>query len=279
MWPVTRFPNQLRLHPAFEKLAGISTVGDLNYAGLIRNEPLGNQATLLLISKQGIILEGVGRWRFALLEGISEIHCLEYQINEDEALSFIISHHRARRQWNRFVLICLALTLESALQERAMSNMQAGGRFKGSAKLPEAQHIDVREQIGKLAGVGAHYVSDVKAILRAAHSKLIEALSNGTLSIPRALRLIKFSKSEQLLRFAQEFEDRSLDKVIRKCVTTSSKTETRPDVLGLLEALLKLEMKRPGSVRLRRLRGAGAGCLVLQDLSNSEILQAELKLV
>jgi hypothetical protein len=173
---VTRLPQQLHLHPAFEQIAGISTVDDLNYAGLVKNEPLANPADLVLITPKGVVLAGFGRWRIALAEGIPEIHCIEYQIGEDEALSFILSRYRARRQWNRFVLICLALTLEPALQERALRNMQAGGRLKGSAKLPEAQHIDVREKIGNLAGVTAHYVSDVKAILPVAHSKLIEAL-------------------------------------------------------------------------------------------------------
>ena len=275
--PVTLLPKQLRLHPAFEQVTGTSTIDDLNYAGLVKNEATANQAIPVLISKQGIILDGIGRWRIALLEGTPEIHCIEYEVGEDEALSFILSRHRARRQWNRFVLIRLALTLEPALQERALRNMQAGGRFKGSAKLPDAQHIDVREKIGNLAGVSAHYVSDVKAILPAAHSKLIEALTSGTLSIPRALRLIKYPKPEQLLRFAQEFEERSIDKVIRKCVRTSDRAEAQPDVIGILQALLELEMESPGSVRLKHLRGASAKCFVVQDLSTSG-LQTELKL-
>jgi hypothetical protein len=276
---VTHSPKHLRLHPAFELLGGISTLEELNYAGLVKDEPLSSPADPVLITPRGIVLAGFGRWRIALSEGISEINCIEYQMSEDEALSFILSHYRARRQWNRFVLICLALTLEPTLQERALTNMQAGGRLKGSAKLPEAQHIDVRERIGNLAGVSAHYVSDVKAILPAAHSKLIEALTNGTLSIPRALRLIKYPKPEQLLRFAQEIEERNLDKIIRKCLRASDGTEAEADVIRLLEALLNVEMQKPGSIRLRHLRGPGARSFVVEDLSGIAILQEESEFV
>jgi hypothetical protein len=275
---VTRFPKELRLHPAFQQVRGISTVDDLNSAGLVKDEPIANRANPVLITKQGVILAGFGRWRIALLEGTPEINCIEYPIGEDEALSFILSRHRACRRWNRFVLIRLALTLEPALQEKALKNMQAGGKYKGSAILPKAQHIDVREKIGNLAGVSAHYVSDVKALLRAAHSTLIDALTNGTLSIPGAMRLTKYLKIEQLERFTQEIEEKDLDKVIRKYVKKNYNTNVRPDVIGVLEALLKRETQEPGSVRLRHLRGAGAEILVVQALSSPGILQGELKL-
>jgi hypothetical protein len=248
------------------------------YAGLVKDEPIANPANPVLITKQGVILAGFGRWRIAVSEGVPEINCIEYPISEDEALSFILSRHRTRRQWNRFVLICLALTLEPALQEKAFKNLQAGGKFKGSAMLPKAQHIDVREKIGNLAGVSAHYVSDVKAILRAAHSKLIEALKNGTLSIPGAMRLIKHPKTEQLERFTQEIEEKNLNKVIRKYVGKADGPEAPPDVIGLLEALLKREAEKPGSVKLRRLRGPSAELLVVQDLSNSRIVRGNFKL-
>ena len=275
---VTRFPKQLRLHPAFEQIGGIPTVDDLNYAGLVKDEPLANRASPVLITKQGVLLAGFGRWRIALLENTPEINCIEYPISEDEALSFILSRHRACPRWNRFVLIRLALTLEPALQDKAFKNMQAGGKYKGSAILPKAQHIDVREKIGDLAGVSAHYVSDVKAIMARAHSKLIETLTNGTLSIPRALKLINYPKIEQLERLTQEIEEKNLDKVIRKYVKKAARSPETPDVIGLLEALRKREMQKPGSVKLRHFRGSRAEVLVVHDLSTSGILQGELKL-
>jgi hypothetical protein len=62
----------------------------------------------------------------------------------------------------------LALTLESNLQQRALDNMRAGGKYKGSANLPEAQHIDVHEEIARAAGVGERNVGNVRTILQTA---------------------------------------------------------------------------------------------------------------
>jgi hypothetical protein len=121
-----------------------------------------------------------------LFELRHRFHCIEYPLSEDESLQFILSHHQTRCGWNAFVRIRLALTLEPSLQQRALDNMRAGGRYKGSASLPEAQHIDVRQEIAWAAGAGARNVSNVKSILEVAHPRLIEALRDNTLTINRA---------------------------------------------------------------------------------------------
>jgi hypothetical protein len=82
------------------------------------------------------------------------------------------------REWNAFIRIRLALTLEPYFQKRGLDNMRAGGKYKGSANLPEAQHIDVRQELASAAGVGTRNVSNVKTILRNAHPRLITALLN-----------------------------------------------------------------------------------------------------
>jgi hypothetical protein len=65
--------------------------------------------------------------------------------------------------------------------------MSAGGKCKGSANLPEAQRIDVREEIAGIAAVCPRNVSNVRTILAVAHPRLKEALQNGTLKINRAI--------------------------------------------------------------------------------------------
>jgi len=69
--------------------------------------------------------------------------------------------------------------------------MRAGGKYKGSATLPDLERVDVRQQIATIAGVGARNVSNVKTILQVAHPRLIEALTDGTLTINGAMRLCK----------------------------------------------------------------------------------------
>jgi hypothetical protein len=87
----------------------------------------------ILITTSGTILSGFGRWQSAVFNGLFEINCIEYPFNEDESLQFILTHHQTRSGWNDFVRICLALALETTLQQNAIENMRAGGKLKGLA--------------------------------------------------------------------------------------------------------------------------------------------------
>jgi hypothetical protein len=157
--PVLRRPEALRMHPALEELVVIDDLCEFNEAAESKDEP---DAAPLLITTDGIILAGFGRWRLAILKGEQEIACMEYPFSEDESLRFILKHHQPRRGWNPFTRIRVALRLEVRLQQKALDNMRTGGRYKGLANLPEAQHIDVREAIAQIAGVGARNVTAVK---------------------------------------------------------------------------------------------------------------------
>ena len=160
--PVVRSPQQLRLHTALQEIGWTGVIDEFNAARLTNpsvTEPI-------LVTTQGTILSGFGRWRLAVLEHRHEIHCIEYPLSEDESLQFILAYHQTRCGWNAFVRIRLALTLGPNLQQRALDNMRAGGKYKGSANLPEAQRIDVRQEIARAAGVGDRNVSNVRTILQ-----------------------------------------------------------------------------------------------------------------
>src|SRR5262249_18857572 len=106
--------------------------------------------------------------------------------------------HRSRRGWNNFVRIRLALRLEPYLRQKALDNMRAGGRHKGLANLPDLERIDVRQEIAAVAGVGARNVSSVKTILQVAHPRIIEALTQDTLTINRAPHFFRSPPTVQL---------------------------------------------------------------------------------
>src|SRR5271157_3391679 len=181
--PVVRSPEQLRLHPALDELNWI-VVGELNGAAQATSP---SEAEPIIITTKGTILAGFGRWRLAVFEGRREVHCIEHPISEEQSLHFILNHHKPRRGWNAFVRIRLALTLEPDLQQRALENMRAGGKYKGLANLPEAQYMDVRHQIAAVAGVGTRNVSNVKTMLKIGHPRVKAALQEGTLTINRAM--------------------------------------------------------------------------------------------
>jgi hypothetical protein len=251
--PAVRSPGDLRLHPALAGLGTIDVLQELNGAARLKS-----QAALepILITPTGIVLAGFGSWRLALSRGWPHVHCIEYPLSDDEALRFMLGSGRTRGGWNAFVRICLALMLESSFQQQALENQRAGGKHKGSAKLPEAHRLDVRREIADAAGVGARNVSKVKAILGCAHPKLKEGLLSGTLSIHRAFQWSALSKSQQAAAFANYQWHRTTGKVIRRTLGAPKKEQpVILDALSVLRALQIQEEAQPGSVLVRM------GCL------------------
>ena len=271
---VVRSPQQLRIHGALAELGLTVTTEELNEA--VRLDTRSSQEPIL-IATDGTILEGLGRWKVALLNGKQEIHCIEYQLSDEDCLRFILIHHQPRRGWNAFVRTRLALTLEPVLQQRALENMRVGGKYKGLANLPNLHRIDVRQEVSKLAGVGARTVGNVKIIVKFAHPRLVEALRSGTLTINGAIQLCKFSRSEQVEQFSRSREERAISKVIRRAIA-QSKGETQPDIASLLEALQRQEQHQPGSVEVRLGMLQRTVIVLGRDMTAAKQSQKELKL-
>jgi hypothetical protein len=273
--PVVRSPLQLRLHQALEELDWTGEIDEFNVAARLTPPPVTEP---ILITKNGTILAGFGRWRSALFDERLELNCIEYQLSEDEALQFIISHHQPQQGWNDFVRIRLALTLEPNLQQRALDNMRDGGKFKGLANLPEAQRIDVRQEIARAAGVCPRNVSNVRTILKIAHPRLIEALRDGTLKINRALQFCRLPRLEQLEQFIRYSEERATNKVIRRAIPQLRETKALPDVVAVLDALQHQEARQPGSIAVRVGRHKRTVVLIGQDYVAGPHSQKEVKL-
>src|SRR5438132_12211539 len=99
--PVVRSPEQLRVHRALYELDLMDVAGGLNDAARLRDlfppEPI-------LITKNGTILVGLGRWRLALLDGRQSINCIQYVVNEEPAIEFMLAQQQPRQGWHAFVL-------------------------------------------------------------------------------------------------------------------------------------------------------------------------------
>src|SRR5215813_11268522 len=246
--PVVRHPQQLRLHPALVEVGWTGGIDDLNDAARLKNHSLPEP---VLITTTGTILSGFGCWRLAVFESRGQIECIEYEVSENECLQFILSHHRSRRGWNNFVRIRLALRLEPSLRQKALDNMRVGGKYKGSATLPDLERVDVRQQIAGLAGVSTRNVSNVKTILQIAHPRIIEALTDSTLTINRAMQFCKLSRAEQLEQFIRYSTERVTGKVIRQSLSQPSDQESSAYLFKVLDALRQQESKQPGSISIR----------------------------
>jgi hypothetical protein len=270
--PVVRSPEQLRLHPAMKELGWTGIIDELNDTARRKDHSVPEQ---VLITTNGTILAGFGHRRLALLQGRHEIRCIEYPLGDDEALQFIISHHQPQRGWNPFIRIRLALTLEPYLRQKALENMRAGGKCKGSTNLSTADCIDVRQEIAEFAGTGTGNVGKVKAILRSAHPNIIAALQNGLLSIHRARLWTKLPKLQQRLEFARYEEERTQRKILHEFLPKPASVSL--DLAQVIEALQLLEARQPGSIAIRTSRRLRRTVVTLgQDFSRLPGTQEEI---
>src|SRR5438270_4689046 len=259
-----RSPGALRLHPAFN---------DLNLSGwLINSELQGKPQNVhepILITRTGIILGGFAEWHAAVCAGQTEIDCVEFELDADEALQLILTLHRPRAAWNDFTRTELALEQERYFQSKALANQSAGGKHKGLANLPKAHLIDVREKIADLAGVCSRTVGNVKMILKKAHPSLVEALHNGTITINGALEVCKFERMQQVEELARFLAQKSNSKTNRTYIDKLHVEQLGADMSRFLAKLQQFEATEPGSVEVRSGTGKKTIIIVGKDHLNT----------
>jgi hypothetical protein len=66
----------------------------------------------LVITRGRIIIDGYARWKLALLRERLTLPCIEYELDEAEALHWLLQKHRRSKGLNDFSRIRLALELE-----------------------------------------------------------------------------------------------------------------------------------------------------------------------
>ena len=78
------------------------------------------------ITRSGIIIDGYARYELARRQGRQTILCLEYNLDEQEALRWLIQSHAPSKGLNGISRSLLALDLEQPLQEAARANQREG---------------------------------------------------------------------------------------------------------------------------------------------------------
>ena len=181
-----------------------------------------------MITADGVII--YSRYELARLQARKTLHCIEYEITEQEALHWILQMHRRSNGFNDFTRILLALELEPWLREKALLNQRAGGQNKGLSKLTEA--CSVRSKVAQAAGVCEGNITMVKQLMARAHPDLFEALRSGEIRIHRAWKWSKQSTAKQIqaLRFYRS--KKGVHKAIRRLIS-SLKPRSRQIVFDL----------------------------------------------
>jgi ParB-like chromosome segregation protein Spo0J len=242
---VMRSTKELQKHPAYAelqlavspaKVASIKRLGELAF-----KDPL-------LVTRQGVIIDGYARKEYADSVGISTLLCVELDVSEEEALRVILNRHRRSVGWNDYNRIRMASRLKDVVRARARANQQAGGHFKGSSKLTEA---NVRTEIARAAGVSEGNVFKVDQLCNANPEVLI-SLASGEIRIHRAWLWRQLNQQEQRERLRQ-YRLRELKRKVRTLVRKHlARTEAElkslisADLGHLIQGLSALRMSDSG---------------------------------
>ena len=276
-WLVTCHPDELRPHPSYIRhnltvhacqLSALAELGDLAF-----REPI-------LIKQDRIIVDGLAHWTLARLQGRPTLTCIEYEMSEAEALQNLLQRHRRSSGLNDFIRICLALELEPFFKAKGRAKQQAGGQNKGSSILTEAERLDVRKEIARIAGVSVGDITKVKQLTTTAHSDIIKALREKELSIHRAWLWRKLSPEEQRERLWLNQSKRGIGKTVRHLLSPylPKNSPTALNVGDLIKLVSALQSGKLGSVRLVSINAPGKIVFVTEELLRTLEAQEELAL-
>ena len=274
---VMRSPSELHFHPSWIK----HNLG-LSVARLSAIAASWNPSKLdpVSITRDGTILKGHEVCELARRMGLGRVSCLEYNLDEQEALLWIIQHSRQDQELNPYCRIVLALDYEPSFRERARQNQRLGGQFKGSTTLPEAQAIDCRREIARLAGVSEGTLAKVRRLLQTGCPELLEALREGEVSIHCAsvwLRNPQKQLDQLTLHRSMSGIARTIDSLLQRHLIAHPAGIGQLDIQRIGSALAAMDTERTTSVLIGAIRTTGKVILLSDELLQALESQGELQ--
>lgn len=121
-----RLTSELRPHPGVVR-HGIQPAIQKTSALVKRGE--GAFSNPLIVTTDGLILDGYARWMLARREGREHLPCLTKDLPEEEALVVLLQAQQRSTFLNDFSRILLALDLEPHFRETAKRNQQSGAEI------------------------------------------------------------------------------------------------------------------------------------------------------
>jgi hypothetical protein len=274
---VTRSPLELHPHPSWVK----HNLG-LSVARLSAIAANWNPSKLdpVSVTRDGTILKGHEVCELARRMGLERVSCLEYDLDEAEALFWIIQHSHQDQELNPFHRIVLALDYEPSFRERARQNQRLGGQSKGSTTLSEAQAIDCRREIAKLAGVSEGTLAKVRRLLQAGRPELLEALREGEVSIHCASVWLRNPEKQldQLTLYRSMCGITStIDSLIHRHRVAHPAGTGQLDIQRIGTALAAMDTERKTSVLVGSIQTTGKVILLSNELLQALESQGELQ--
>ena len=273
---VSRSPWELHPHPSWVKHnLGLSVA---RLSAIAENWP--SKLDPVSVTRDGTILKGHEVCELARRMGPERLPCLEYDLDEEEALLWIIEHSHQDRELNPYHRVLLALDYEPSFRQRARENQRLGGQFKGSTTLPEAHAVDCRREIAALAGVSEGTLAKVRRLLQAGRPELLEALREGEVSIHCAslwLRNPEKQLDQLTLRRSLRGITRTIDSLLNRHRVPHPAGSEQLDIQRIGSALAAMDPERKTSVLVGAIQISGKVILLSDELLQALESQGELQ--
>lgn len=271
---VIRRLGELKPHPSYlkhricvsaPKLAGLAELGDDAF-----RDPI-------LITRDCTIIDGYARVELAKLHNRVSLNCIEYDLSELEALSWLVQTHLPSRGYASFTRVLLALEMEPLLKEKARSNQQIGGQRKGSSNLTEAERVEVRNAVAAAARVSVGTFSKAKQLISRADPQLQAALRDGEISIHRAWQWSQLPRHEQRQNLALYRQRKGMERTVKQLISkqlkrqsstqTANRTRLAPTGCDLARHLSGLAPETLTAVKVVLIKGPGKTIAITEELA------------
>lgn len=266
----------LRLHPSLQRNSFLEFLCSTQ---LPASQSRGGIKKPLLITKGGVILDGYGEWFIAVNRGTESLLCVEYELDDKDALMWILRNLSKRQHLSDFRRIELGLELREHFQNLGEQNQRLGGQKKGSATLPEASRVDWRKRIAALTNCSEGNVGKVFRLKMHAKPEMLEALRSGEITINRAECWIKHPdhQLEELRAFRRV---RGVGAKVGALLGRKKSSQTRAD-LDITRICSAIQAQTPSfkkEIVVREMQVPGRFAVFSRELLQSLENQGELPL-
>ena len=226
----------------------------------------------ILVTHDGIILDGHARWIIARQQGRETLECFEHIFpTEEKALRFFLQRHTVHSDsLTPFSRVVLALELKPVLRERARGNQQTRSGGQLLSTLTEGRGIEVRQEIASLAQVSTGNVTKVAQTLSSACPELLAALHQGEVSIHRAHQWSKLTPRKQRDILVEWSNRKDIRQTAQRMVSRHKSKAVAPlTAADLLRRLAVATDQDLGGIDLHIIKHPGKHLLASQELVDS----------
>ena len=163
-----------------------------------------------IITWNGFIIDGHNRYSIAQRFDLEYRTTSKHFASEESVKEWMILNQFGRRNLSNYQRSVLALELEEVFSKKAKEKQKGGqGGVLLSPTLAEANPIDTRQELSKVANVSHGTLDKVKKIQEKAPEEVKAKLATGEVSINAAYKEIKKEeKKEELQEKKKEYEKR-----------------------------------------------------------------------